>query len=283
MPVKEKKNRKFMDYGDLEQLAYKLLYDENGEKTKKALETSELYDEIYIDEYQDCNSLQDAIFAAISKDNRFMVGDIKQSIYSFRGAEPYLFSNYRSAFEKAAGGRAVFLSNNFRCSENIIKFTNLVFSPVFSQNPDIPYTKDDELVFSKSSDTSECVTVSLIEKNEDETISETIAGLLSYEKGHEKLFTYLLRIKNCEVWGVEEEKRLILGNIYLMNHKINCDARGYGIPWKINALKRIIVGYKISDCMRKIITLIANEMGVQMAEAKPNLQDRNFIVEVKPI
>lgn len=122
-----------------------------------------------------------------------------------------------------------------------------------------------------------------LEKHEDGTISETIAGLLSYEKGHEKLFTYLLRIKNREVWGVEEEKRLILGNIYLMNHKINCDTRGYGIPWKINALKRIIVGYKISDCMRKKITLIANEMGVPMAEAKPNLQDRNFIVEVKSI
>lgn len=177
--AEEKKNRKFMDYGDLEQLAYKLLYDENGEKTKKALETSELYDEIYIDEYQDCNSLQDAIFAAISKDNRFMVGDIKQSIYSFRGAEPYLFSNYRSAFEKADGGRAVFLSNNFRCSENIIKFTNLVFSPVFSQNPDIPYTKDDELVFSKSSDTSECVTVSLIEKNEDESAKQTEASYIA--------------------------------------------------------------------------------------------------------
>ncbi len=189
----EKKARKFMDYGDLEQFAYKLLYDENGEKTKKAYETSELYDEIYIDEYQDCNSLQDAIFSAIAKNNRFMVGDIKQSIYSFRGAEPYLFSNYRTAFENSDGGRAVFLSNNFRCSENIIRFTNLVFSPIFSKTPDVPYTKDDELVFSKPPSESEPVTVSLIQKNEDgdarETeasyIADTIAYLIDYGTGED--------------------------------------------------------------------------------------------------
>ncbi len=175
----EKRIRRFMDYGDLEQFAYRLFYDKNGNKTKKAYETSELYDEIYIDEYQDCNSLQDAIFSAISKNNRFMVGDIKQSIYSFRGAEPYLFSNYRIAFENSDNGRAIFLSNNFRCSENIIKFTNLVFAPVFSKNKDIPYKEEDELVFSKFSDTSERVTVCVIGKNENETAKETEASYIA--------------------------------------------------------------------------------------------------------
>ncbi len=175
----EKRTRRFMDYGDLEQFAYRLFYDKDGNKTKKAYETAELYDEIYIDEYQDCNSLQDAIFSAISKNNRFMVGDIKQSIYSFRGAEPYLFSNYRTLFENSDNGRAIFLSNNFRCSENIIKFTNLVFAPVFSQNKDIPYKKEDELVFSKLADTSERVTVSVIGKNENETAKETEASYIA--------------------------------------------------------------------------------------------------------
>ncbi len=180
----EKRTRRFMDYGDLEQFAYRLFYDKDGNKTKKAYETAELYDEIYIDEYQDCNSLQDAIFSAISKNNRFMVGDIKQSIYSFRGAEPYLFSDYRTEFENSDSGRAIFLSNNFRCSENIIRFTNLVFAPVFSQNRYIPYKKEDELVFSKLSDTSERVTVSVIGKNEDESPKETeasyIADMIAY-------------------------------------------------------------------------------------------------------
>ncbi len=225
----EKKSRKFMDYGDLEQLAYKLLYDENGEKTKKAYETAELYDEIYIDEYQDCNSLQDAIFAAISRDNRFMVGDIKQSIYSFRGAEPYLFSNYRTSFEKSCGGRAVFLSNNFRCSENIIKFTNLVFSPVFSQNPDVPYTKDDELVFSKAPAMSEQVTVSLIQKNEDETaketeatyIADTIAAMLENGTGEDgkpyKAGDFAILLRNAKRSASVYEKALTERGIPVYN------------------------------------------------------------------
>ncbi len=164
---KEKIYRKIMDYSDLEHYAYRLLYNPDGSLTDLAISMRDSYDEIYVDEYQDCNSLQDRIFASISKNNRFLVGDIKQSIYGFRGAEPDLFAEYRKKYESTDEGTALFLSNNFRCSENIISFSNLIFSSIFSKNASVPYTKDDELVFSKSDDSGGKVTVAVIEGNED--------------------------------------------------------------------------------------------------------------------
>ena len=225
----EKRQRKFMDYGDLEQFTYELLYDKDGNKTKTAYDTAEKYDEIYIDEYQDCNSLQDAIFAAISKKNRFMVGDVKQSIYSFRGAEPYLFSDYRVLFEDPEKGRALFLSNNFRCSENIIAFSNLVFSDIFTKNPQIPYGKEDELVYSRNSSDAHPVTVALVEKTQDrdaketeaEYIADTIANMIKNEKNAEgapyspKDFVILLR--SAKTSAQIYEKALIKRGIAVHN------------------------------------------------------------------
>ena len=95
----EKQRRGLLDYGDLERYAYHLLYNEDGSRSETAVRLSDEFDEIYIDEYQDVNELQDRIFTAIAKsDNRFMVGDIKQSIYGFRGAAPKLFSDYRRRY-----------------------------------------------------------------------------------------------------------------------------------------------------------------------------------------
>lgn len=68
--------------------------------TPVCLHIRENTDEIYIDEYQDINALQDLIFTLVSRGgNRFMVGDVKQSIYRFRNAEPDIFLAYRNAFE----------------------------------------------------------------------------------------------------------------------------------------------------------------------------------------
>lgn len=154
----EKRRRGFIDYADAENLTLDLLI-QNGEPTALAGRIAEDYDEIYIDEYQDINPIQDAIFSAISRGNRFMVGDIKQSIYRFRGAEPDIFSDYRSRFPKltraddAAGsdGRTVFLSNNFRCDRTVTGFVNDVFRRIMTPQCGsmLSYTEDDELVCSK--------------------------------------------------------------------------------------------------------------------------------------
>ncbi len=171
--LNEKLRRGRIDFSDVERFSYQLLYDADGNKTQFAAETSACFDEIYIDEYQDVNELQDAIFSAVAKnDNRFMVGDVKQSIYGFRGSNPELFSSYRDAFplyDENDGNTSgtIFLSDNFRCDRNIIDFTNIVFDTVFNcGNSKISYSEAEKLICSKKADTQKGypVEVCLVEK-----------------------------------------------------------------------------------------------------------------------
>ena len=144
------------DYGDLERYAHSLLYNADGTPSNIAADFALRYDEIYIDEYQDTNELQDRIFSAVArKNNRFMVGDIKQSIYKFRGAEPSIFASYRTKYpplnENGDGDEAaIFMSNNFRCDRTIIDFVNRVSRYLFYNSTGIPYDESDDLIFSKS-------------------------------------------------------------------------------------------------------------------------------------
>lgn len=154
----EKEKLGILTFSDIRRKTLDLLVNKDGSPTDIAKAYSEQYTDIYIDEYQDVDGVQDLIFSSIAKsDNRFMVGDIKQSIYEFRGAEPRLFSSYLSKFPYHDSNEAdssdsvsLFMSENFRCDKNIIDFTNLVCSKIFySIAESIRYTSDDELKFSK--------------------------------------------------------------------------------------------------------------------------------------
>ena len=169
----EKRRRGLVDFSDLERLAAELLISD-GKPTDAARAVADRFDEIYIDEYQDVNSLQDSIFAAISKNNRFMVGDVKQSIYAFRGAEPGIFESYRGSFSAdadAAGGRTIFLSDNFRCNKPVIDFTNIVSSRLFTNSAGtLPYYPEDDLIHSKRGDEAGIpVRVALIDSESDDS------------------------------------------------------------------------------------------------------------------
>lgn len=188
----EKRRRGIIDYNDLERMTLKLLYD-GDQPSQTAKELRNYYEEIYIDEYQDVNYTQDRIFSAISRDdNRFMVGDIKQSIYGFRGAAPDLFADYRESFEKysdkknSGGKYTIFLSDNFRCDGTIIDFSNIIFSCLFRNGSGaVPYYPEDDLICSKSDGRNQPipVTVAVIEKggndnsvDDIETDSDQVCG-----------------------------------------------------------------------------------------------------------
>lgn len=151
----EKQRLSIMDYADLERYTHRLLV-ENGSPTSIARELSHSYREIYIDEYQDVNRLQDEIFAAISAHNRFMVGDIKQSIYGFRGADPSIFADYRSAFDSTAPegreGKTIYLSHNFRCDQSVVDFVNLICEDLFMTGGTVSYQEGDRLIRGKTDD-----------------------------------------------------------------------------------------------------------------------------------
>ncbi|MBE6632016.1 MAG: hypothetical protein E7623_04870, partial [Ruminococcaceae bacterium] len=174
-----------LDYSDLERLSYKLLYNEDGSFSPEAENVRASFDEIYVDEYQDTNRLQDMIFRAVSReDNRFMVGDVKQSIYGFRGAVPEIFSEYRQQFppyEENGGQKSatVFMSKNFRCDRNVIKFSNAVFDLLFEAVKErFPYGEEDRLAMAKNDSDDKKVRVCLIDKDAEgaPTEAEFIAG-----------------------------------------------------------------------------------------------------------
>ncbi len=152
---REKKRRGICDYGDLEHYALALLYNGDG-ISDVAERIRDSYDYIYIDEYQDINPVQHAIFSAITRQNNcFMVGDIKQSIYSFRRADPDIFAAMKSSFPKLGSdgegeNASIFMSDNFRCDEPIIDFINAIFDVIFGVAGDsIGYERADRLNFKK--------------------------------------------------------------------------------------------------------------------------------------
>ena len=151
--AREKNKRGQLDFSDMGRLALQLLWDFDADApTATARAEAMKYAEIYIDEYQDVSPVQDRIFRAIARDdNRFMVGDAKQSIYGFRGASPELFLGYRKTFaEDPTRGRTIFLSDNFRCDAQVIDASNLVFAALFGCGASsLPYTDDDALRYAK--------------------------------------------------------------------------------------------------------------------------------------
>ena len=133
--AKAKKMRRCVDFSDLEHKTLDLLWGKSRSGlTAAAGEIGSRFREIMVDEYQDSNGVQDAIFDALTKkrNNCFMVGDVKQSIYQFRLADPGIFLEKYHAYEDAeearsGEGRKVLLSANFRSGGEVIEAVNDVF------------------------------------------------------------------------------------------------------------------------------------------------------------
>ncbi len=136
-----KQNRRILDFSDLEHKTLDLLVGkERTLLTKEANEIGERFREVMVDEYQDSNVVQDSIFAALTKKrhNCFMVGDVKQSIYQFRLADPGIFLQKYNTYQPAqlamdGQGRKILLSSNFRSAGNVIDAVNHVFNACMSE------------------------------------------------------------------------------------------------------------------------------------------------------
>ena len=150
----EKKRRALLDFSDLEHFAVKLLVCHDGTPTQLAQSWSLRYDEVLVDEYQDTNQVQNAIFAAISDGGRKLVqvGDVKQSIYRFRLADPTIFLEKYDRFyrgEEPVKGvpRTRLLSKNFRSRPEVLLGCNEVFRALMSTHlGEMEYTEDQQLV-----------------------------------------------------------------------------------------------------------------------------------------
>lgn len=140
-----KKKAGTVDFSDIEHFALRILKDE-----KVAAEYRDSFDWIFVDEYQDSNLVQESLISAISRpDNLFMVGDVKQSIYKFRLAEPEIFIGKYQRIKSGglAGSRVIDLSSNFRSKAPVIALVNYVFERLMTRdNSGMAYDEDARLI-----------------------------------------------------------------------------------------------------------------------------------------
>ncbi|MFD1125393.1 helicase-exonuclease AddAB subunit AddA [Lentilactobacillus raoultii] len=147
-----KARRHLMQFIDIEHAAYDILNDQSDQAKQVRQRLQTQYVEIMTDEYQDNNRLQDAILNRIARPdrgNRFMVGDVKQSIYRFRLADPTMFIKKQTQYRQAdTADELINLSENFRSAKNIDAFTNLIFEQTMdTQVGNIDYSGKAKLQF----------------------------------------------------------------------------------------------------------------------------------------
>ena len=143
--VSEYKNKyDYYEYNDIARLAIKLVKEHNNirEEIKNNL------NEISIDEYQDTSDIQEEFISYISNNNVYMVGDIKQSIYRFRNANPYIFKNKYDKYSQSVGGIKIDLNKNFRSRREVIDNINFIFNRIMDDDlGGAAYSTSHQMVF----------------------------------------------------------------------------------------------------------------------------------------
>lgn len=220
--IKRKRENNFLDFSDLNHLAIKALTrEENGEIVPS--EAAQFYKnyflEIYVDEYQDNNNLQEYILNLIRGEGVyfFRVGDVKQAIYGFRGSNPDLFEqkynsykkleidNYSEkqeySFEDDSEGICIVLKENFRSDVNILKSSNYIFNRLMgNKNAGVSYGEDSALYYPKAKEknSSKIIPTRLINGKINYFTGELLEDKKSYREQSIENIAYeiLLGIKN---------------------------------------------------------------------------------------
>lgn len=210
----KKIEKKMLDFSDMEQLALRLLrrpadiHDADGKilpidkamaamqnpdgcRTPLCEQISDSYDAVMVDEYQDTNALQDALYNCLAKpsgDNLFFVGDLKQSIYRFRQAEPHIFLQRQQSYAPLTGGARVrptgqgsaaslALDANFRSASAVIDGINFIFTQVMRQDlGDVVYGDGQRLVCGAKSEYTGQVEAAVLQAQSPEAEAEWVAA-----------------------------------------------------------------------------------------------------------
>lgn len=247
-----KTDKNLLTYSDIEHLAVKLLCEiKDGEVifTDIAREISEEFDLIMVDEFQDINDTQDLIFKAVSnnRDDLFVVGDVKQSIYGFRQAKPDIFIDYKNSYklydrDNPSYPAKIILDRNFRSRLGVIEACNFVFSTLMSREMGgIEYDEEERLVCGAAYPESDSPNMELmlidtsgINKEEEESKSEFEAARIA-EKIIDLVYNDKMQVKDDE--GTRD---LQYGDIAILLRSARGDTRRavtfantlreYGIP-----------------------------------------------------
>ncbi|GKS80923.1 ATP-dependent helicase/nuclease subunit A [Ligilactobacillus pabuli] len=232
----EKAKRHLLDFNDLEHYALQIVASETPESQQIRGILQERYSEIMVDEYQDTNGVQEALLTTIKnpeQGNMFMVGDVKQSIYRFRQADPALFNRkYHDFAEAETGelpadqpGEKIILAENFRSVENVADLTNLIFSQVMDEKiGEISYDENASLKagnLSYPAETAHLSTDVLVYESKEKEDTDETENELSFEidsKEQGQIYLVAHKIKQLK----EEHKQIFdrdLGQMRDLDYK----------------------------------------------------------------
>ncbi len=188
-----KREKNIVDFNDIEHMALRLLTAPEYSEVAKA--QKERFEEIYVDEYQDCNGVQEALFKAVSREgegnpNMFMVGDMKQCIYRFRNANPQLFKYKSDTYAPYGQGSAynkILLSKNFRSRAEVLGGVNMIFSRIMRESVgELDYNEEEYLnngaQYSPVNEDTEYIDISIIDASgvpEDDEACEKPARMVA--------------------------------------------------------------------------------------------------------
>ena len=216
-----KSRHKLLDFNDLEHFTYQILTQTNEDGNREARDYyRQCFSEILIDEYQDTNILQEKILETIAAPenqpgNRFMVGDVKQSIYRFRMAEPDLFMQKYDEYAHQEAGQRIILQENFRSRSDVVDFVNLIFMQIMDRRVgEMAYDEQAELVtgYQDFPDSDSFHTEILIytqESDEEASLEE------------DKLQYYLSDVRKAEILlAAQKIKDLVAGGFEIYDKKL---------------------------------------------------------------
>ncbi len=253
--LQEKLTRRSLDFSDLEHFALQILQNQSEEGQAVRRNFQEKFNEVIVDEYQDINPLQETILTAVAREdpgNMFMVGDVKQSIYAFRMADPSLFISKSRRFKQSGQpDERIILAENFRSMQNVDDFTNLIFNQIMDQAVgEIAYDADAQLKFGAKyypAEVQNDTEVLLFDDQQNENTADQEPGAIITDKNDGQLQMIAQRIKRLfadqtEVFDrdTQEMRPLKYSDIALLhstgNNNLNIvdTFKKYGIPIEVS-------------------------------------------------
>ena len=246
-----KKKNDIYEFIDISKLAIKVLKDNQN----IALDIRDSFKEIMIDEYQDTNDLQETFVGMISNNNTYMVGDIKQSIYRFRNANPYIFKEKYDNYSSGINGKKIDLTKNFRSREEVLSDINIIFDLIMHDDiGGADYKSTHRMIFGNTTYENEGKT----HQNNHLEIYNYLCDNKDYKKEELEAFIIAQDIKKKveEKYQVFDKDQLILRDIKYEDFVILMDRTS-----KFDLYKKIFE-YMNIPLMKYTDTPITNEIDI---------------------